>query len=277
MALGTASVSPLIMARGFAVFANGGFLVDPYFIDTIKDRDEKEIYKAHPVVACRHCPERLVEDARVTAEQVGAADKAAAGKTTGLSPIATAHATPVPAASVSNAESKPMLAPRVLDARIAYLIGSLLHDVVRRGTGHDAMVLKRNDLAGKTGSTNDHRDAWFTGYNDNVVASTWVGFDDFSSLGRANGIGEFGAQAALPMWIGFMREAVKGLPEKPFEMPSGIATARIDPDTGQLASSGDGKSMLEVFKVEDIARLAAGPNNPSEQEKRVQQDAYGIF
>jgi penicillin-binding protein 1A len=74
-----------------------------------------------------------------------------------------------------------------------------------------------------------------------------------------------------------MREAVKGLPEKPFEMPSGIATARIDPDTGQLASSGDGKSMLEVFKVEDIARLAAGPNNPSEQEKRVQQDAYGIF
>jgi penicillin-binding protein 1A len=153
----------------------------------------------------------------------------------------------------------------------------LLHDVVRRGTGHDAMVLKRNDLAGKTGSTNDHRDAWFTGYNDNVVVSTWVGFDDFSSLGRANGIGEFGAQAALPMWISFMRETLKGIPEKPFEMPSGITTARIDPDTGQLASSGDGRSMLEVFKVEDIARLAAGPNNPTEQEKRVQQDAYGIF
>ena len=103
----------------------------------------------------------------------------------------------------------------MLDARIAYLIGSLLHDVVRRGTGHDAMVLKRNDLAGKTGSTNDHRDAWFTGYNDDVVASAWVGFDDFSSLGRANGVGEFGAQAALPMWIGFMRETLKGVPEKP--------------------------------------------------------------
>jgi penicillin-binding protein 1A len=275
MALGTASVSPLIMARGFAVFANGGFLVDPYFIDTIKDRDDKEIFKAHPVVACRRCPDRLVEDARLAATQA-AADKPDAVKTASLSPIATAHATPVPA-SASGDPDKPALAPRVLDARIAYLIGSLLHDVVRRGTGHDAMVLKRNDLAGKTGSTNDHRDAWFTGYNDNVVASTWVGFDDFSSLGRANGIGEFGAQAALPMWIGFMREAVKGVPEKPFEMPSGITTARIDPDTGQLASSGDGKSMLEVFKVEDIARLAAGPNNPSEQEKRVQQDAYGIF
>jgi penicillin-binding protein 1A len=152
-----------------------------------------------------------------------------------------------------------------------------LHDVVRRGTGHDAMVLKRNDLAGKTGSTNDHRDAWFTGYNDAVVASAWVGFDDFSSLGRANGVGEFGAQAALPMWISFMRETLKGVPEKPFEMPPGITTARIDPQTGQLASSADGHSMLEVFKVEDVARLAAGPNNPSEQEKRVQQDAYGIF
>jgi len=277
MALGTASVSPLIMARGFAVFANGGFLVDPYFINTIKDRDDKEIYKAHPAVACRRCPERLAEDARLAAVQAAAADKPdAVVKNANLSPIATAHATSVPAAAGSDPD-KPALAPRVLDARIAYLIGSLLHDVVRRGTGHDAMVLKRNDLAGKTGSTNDHRDAWFTGYNDNVVASTWVGFDDFSSLGRANGIGEFGAQAALPMWIGFMREAVKGLPEKPFEMPSGITTARIDPDTGQLASSGDGKSMLEVFKVEDIARLAAGPNNPSEQEKRVQQDAYGIF
>ena len=276
MALGTASVSPIIMARGFAVFANGGFLVDPYFIDSINDRDGKEIYKAHPVVACRQCPDRLIEDARTAAVQASAEKAQGDGvKTTALSPIARAQAaTPPPASADPN---KPNLAPRVLDARIAYLIGSLLHDVVRRGTGHDAMVLKRADLAGKTGSTNDHRDAWFTGYNDAIVASAWVGFDDFSSLGRANGIGEFGAQAALPMWISFMRETLKGVPEKPFEMPPGITTARIDPQTGQLASSADGHSMLEVFKVEDVARLAAGPNNASEQEKRVQQDAYGIF
>jgi penicillin-binding protein 1A len=276
MALGTASVSPLIMARGFAVFANGGFLVDPFFIESISDRDGKEIYRAHPVVACRHCPERLLEDARAAAAQATApeGDKPAPVKAT-LSPVASAQAAPVAAASAD--PDKPLLAPRVLDARIAYLIGSLLHDVVRRGTGHDAMVLKRNDLAGKTGSTNDHRDAWFTGYDDAVVASAWVGFDDFSSLGRSNGVGEFGAQAALPMWIGYMRERLKGVPEKPFEMPSGITTARIDPDSGQLAASGDAHSMLEVFKVEDVARLAAGPNNQSEQEKRVQQDAYGIF
>jgi len=279
MALGTASVSPLMMARGFAVFANGGFLVDPYFIDAIYDRDAKEVYKAHPAVACRQCPERLIEDARLAAAQV-AADKDKAGadgaKTTAVSAVAHSQPAPQPAAA-SSADGKPRLAPRALDARIAFLVGSLLHDVVRRGTGHDAMVLKRADLAGKTGSTNDHRDAWFTGYNDRLVVSTWVGFDDFSSLGRANGVGEFGAQAALPMWISFMREALKGIPEKPFEMPPGITTARIDPDNGQLASSGDGHSILEVFKVEDIARLAAGPNNPTEQEKRVQQDAYGIF
>jgi penicillin-binding protein 1A len=272
MALGTASVSPLMMARGFAVFANGGFLVDPYFIQAIDDRDGKEIYAANPVVACRRCPERLAEDARAASAQP-AADKGDVAKTAALSPIASAQAAPAAAPE----PGKPNLAPRVIDARTAYLIGSLLHDVIRRGTGHDAMVLKRNDLAGKTGSTNDHRDAWFTGYNDAVVASTWVGFDDFSSLGRSNGVGEFGAQAALPMWISFMREVLKGVPEKPFDMPPGVATARIDPDTGQLAPSGAEHSMLEVFKAEDIARLAAGPNNPTEQEKRVQQDAYGIF
>lgn len=275
MALGTAAVSPIIMARAYAVFANGGFLVDPYFIDSISDRDGKEVYKAHPAVACRHCAERVLEDARTQAAQAKSVDAGEPVKTT-LSPISGAQAAPV-ATQASTNPTGPKLAPRVLDARIAYLIGSLLHDVVRRGTGHDAMVLKRNDLAGKTGSTNDHRDAWFSGYNDALVASVWVGFDDFSSLGRSNGVGEFGAQAALPMWIAYMRETLKGVPEKPFEMPAGITTARIDPATGQLAPSGDPHSMLEMFKVEDVARLASGPNSSSEEEKKVQQDAYGIF
>jgi penicillin-binding protein 1A len=275
MALGTASVSPIMMARAYAVFANGGFLIDPYFIDSVVDRDNKQVYKAQPVAACRRCPERAAEEARTQVAAAAKVDSAGPVKTS-LSPIASAQAAPS-AAQVSTDPNAPKLAPRVLDARIAYLIGSLLHDVVRRGTGHDAMVLKRNDLAGKTGSTNDHRDAWFSGYNDALVASVWVGFDDFSSLGRANGVGEFGAQAALPMWISYMRETLKGVPEKPFEMPAGIATARIDPATGQLAAGGDAHSMLEMFKQEDVARLASGPNSSSEEEKKVQQDAYGIF
>ena len=271
MALGTASVSPLMMVRAYAVFANGGFLVEPYFIDSIADRDGKEVYKAHPLLACRRCPQRLIEEARAqTATAEAGKDNAAVAVKAALS-----AAPGAPAAAAEAGDTK--LAPRVLDARVAYLIGSLLHDVVRRGTGHDAMVLKRNDLAGKTGSTNDHRDAWFNGYNDQLVASVWVGFDDFSSLGRANGVGEFGAQAALPMWIAYMRETLKGVPEKPYEMPPGITTARIDPATGQLAPAGAGNSMLEYFKTEDVARLASGPNASSEEEKKVQQDAYGIF
>ncbi len=274
MALGTASVSPIMMVRAYAVFANGGFLVDPYFIDNIVDRDGKQVYKARPAVACRRCPERLLEDARTQVAVADTKGDSVAPVKTSLSPITSAQAAPALASANPNA---PKLAPRTLDPRVAYLIGSLLHDVVRRGTGHDAMVLKRNDLAGKTGSTNDHRDAWFSGYNDGLVASAWVGFDDFSSLGRANGIGEFGAQAALPMWIAYMRETLKGVPEKPFEMPAGITTARIDPATGQLAPGGDSHSILEMFKAEDVARLASGANSSSEEEKKVQQDAYGIF
>ena len=187
---------------------------------------------------------------------------------TALSPIASAQAAAAPVQTSADPNA-PKLAPRVLDARIVYLIGSLLHDVVRRGTGHDAMVLKRNDLAGKTGSTNDHRDAWFSGYNDALVASVWVGFDDFSSLGRSNGVGEFGAQAALPMWIQYMRETLKGVPEKPFEMPAGITTARIDPATGQLAPSGDAAE--HARSVQGRRRRASGQR--AEQSDRTGKES----
>jgi len=274
MALGTASVSPLTMARGFAVFANGGYLVDPYFIDAIYDRDGKEIYKAQPAVVCHQCPERQGDDSRVVAAPAPRTVAADAPAPAALSPIGNAQAASAPLPN----SGKLNLAPRVLDARTAYLIDSLMRDVVKRGTGAGAMVLKRNDLAGKTGSTNDHRDGWFTGFNDHLVASAWMGFDDFSPMGRgANGVPEFGAQTALPIWIDFMRVALKGQPEKRFDMPSGIVTARIDPENGQLVSAEAEHSMLEVFRAEDVARLASNPNTPTEDEKKVQQEAYGIF
>ncbi len=128
MALGTASVSPLTMARAYAVFANGGFLVDPYFIDRVVDRDGNEIFKAQPVVACKHCPQRLLEDARVAQAET----HTEGAVRTSLSPISSANAAPTPANTDPEA---PQLAPRALDARTDYLIGSLLHDVIRRGTG----------------------------------------------------------------------------------------------------------------------------------------------
>ncbi|HVT32115.1 MAG TPA: penicillin-binding protein 1A [Rhodanobacteraceae bacterium] len=254
MALGTASVSPLSMARGYAVFANGGFLVDPYFVREIDDRDGNVVYQANPAIACADC-----------SDNGGAGAPPATAAATSLNPIGTAKAAATPA------PGQPHLAPRVIDARNAYLVTSLMRDVIRRGTGSAAMVLKRNDLAGKTGSTNDHRDAWFTGFDAKLVASCWVGFDDFGSLGR----GEFGAKAALPIWIDFMRVALKDVPEQPFDMPPGISKVRIDPASGALAAAGDPGAILEVLKTEDVARLEAQP--PQEQQQGEQREAYDVF
>jgi len=262
MALGTASVSPLAMARGYAVFANGGFLIDPYFVREIDDRDGNVVYTADPPVACAACPERPLADSTQT-------PKAPPPASSPLNPIGNATAASTPP---THAPGKPNLAPRAIDARNAYLVTSLMRDVVRRGTGAGAMVLKRNDLAGKTGSTNDHRDAWFTGFNARLVASCWVGFDDFGSLGR----GEFGAKAALPIWIDFMRVALKDVPEQPFDMPPGISKVRIDPSSGTLVSSADSGGILEVIKSEDVGRLAAQPAM-GEQQNGEQREAYDVF
>jgi len=262
MALGTASVSPMTMARGYAVFANGGYLIDPYFVREIDDRDGKVVYTADPALACAHCAER--EAAANTTPPPPASTT-----TSALNPIGNASAAATPPA---RAQGQPHLAPRAIDPRNAYLVTSLMRDVVRRGTGAGAMVLKRNDLAGKTGSTNDHRDAWFTGFNARLVASCWVGFDDFGSLGR----GEFGAKAALPIWIDFMRVALKDVPEQPFDMPPGISKVRIDPSSGTLVSSADSGGILEVIKSEDVARLAAQPAM-GEQQNGEQREAYDVF
>lgn len=272
MSLGTASVAPLTMARGYAVFANGGMLVDPYFVASIRDRDGKEIYAAQPPRACRSCPERLLDDARFTrtAPPPAAAVPVAAASPR-FNPIPSANAA-VAAATPPPEPGKPRLAPRTLDVRTAHLVTSLMRDVIRRGTGRAAMDLKRNDLAGKTGTTNEHRDAWFSGFNDQIVTSVWVGFDDFSSLGR----GEFGAKAALPIWINYMRVALDGRAETPFVPPPGISTARIDPATGYLASSDDSNSILEIFKSEDIDRLSAPPPD-AEIDEAHQGEAYDIF
>ena len=278
MSLGTASVAPLMMARGYAVFANGGMLVDPYFVASIRDRDGKDVYVAQAPRACRGCPERLLDDARLAREATPAGLPNAAAATTAppsssprFTPIGSANAAAVPATAPVE-PGKPRLAPRTLDVRTAHLVSSLMRDVIRRGTGRAAMDLKRNDLAGKTGTTNDHRDAWFSGFNDQLVTSVWVGFDDFSSLGR----GEFGAKAALPIWIDYMRVALDGKAETPFVPPPGISTARIDPSTGYLASSDDSSAILEIFKSEDIERLSAPPPESAADESH-QGEAYDIF
>jgi penicillin-binding protein 1A len=135
-------------------------------------------------------------------------------------------------------------APQVLDERVAYLISSVLSDAVKRGTGRAAQVLKRDDLAGKTGSTNDFYDAWFAGYNADLLATVWVGYDQPRSLR------EYGAKAALPVWVDFMGQALQGKPNAPIRQPMGIEIAEIDPKTGLAAAPGQTDSIIEYFRVE---------------------------
>ena len=263
LALGTASVSPMAMARGYAVFANGGFLINPYYVAEIDDRDGHAVYRADPPRACRTCAERLLDEGKAVAN-APMQPAAAAGD-----PGALQASAPAPASSVGgNASGTPNLAPRVIDARNDYLITSLMKSVIDHGTAFAAKKLGRADLAGKTGSTNDHRDGWFCGFNGDLVATAWVGFDNYDSLGK----GEFGAETALPIWMAFMGPALQGKPENTLPMPPGIVTASVDSVTGSLAGAGDPNAMSEIFKVEDLDRLRTQAQNQQDQSP-----AYDIF
>ncbi|HJU27500.1 MAG TPA: penicillin-binding protein 1A [Rhodanobacteraceae bacterium] len=263
LALGTASVSPMAMARGYSVFANGGFLINPYYVARIDDRDGHPVFTANPPRACRTCAERLLDEGKAVAN-APMQPSAAAGD-----PGAVEAAAPAPAASAGGALANvPNLAPRVIDARNDYLVTSLMKSVIDHGTGFAAKKLGRTDLAGKTGSTNDHRDGWFCGFNGDLVTTVWVGFDNYDSLGR----GEFGAETALPIWMAFMGPALQGKPENTLPMPPGIVSASVDSVTGALAGAGDPNAMNEIFKVEDLDRLRVQAQNQQDQSP-----AYDIF
>jgi penicillin-binding protein 1A len=147
-------------------------------------------------------------------------------------------------------------AERVITAQNAYIVTSMMEDVIRRGTGRSAMVLGRTDLAGKTGTTNEHRDAWFCGFNADLVAVAWVGFDQPQSLGE----GETGGHAALPVWIAFMKEALRNAPEHSLPQPDGLVTARIDPDSGLLAGANRRDAIFEVFQAGSVPpQMASAP------------------
>ena len=145
-------------------------------------------------------------------------------------------------------------ARRVLPAGDTWILHSILRDVVRHGTGRKAMVLGRGDLAGKTGTTNNQRDAWFCGFVPSLVAVAWVGFDDHKTLGNH----EVGGRAALPMWIKFMRTALAGVPERIPPPPEGLVKVRIDPDTGRLADASDPDAIFETFRAAELSSIHAG-------------------
>jgi len=231
LALGSASVTPLQMARAYAVLANGGYLVQPYVIEEIHDANGTVIFKARPEVVCPQC-EPDGQLTQVTAEapaMTGDADETAG-------------------------EDAVLPAKQVLSPRNVWLMTSMMRDVIQRGTGVRARSLGRSDLAGKTGTTNDQMDGWFSGFNHALVATAWVGFDRLEPLGR----GETGGRSALPMWIDYMAYALKGVEERKEEPPEGLVTVRIDPATGLLAGSGQRDAIFETFMVENVPSKTSG-------------------
>jgi len=137
-------------------------------------------------------------------------------------------------------------------------MNSILQDVVLRGTARRAMSLGRKDLAGKTGTTNDQRDAWFNGYNPDLVTTTWIGFDQLKPLGSK----ETGSSAALPVWIDFMKVALAGTFEKQLPRPDGLVTLKINAATGQAATDADTNTVFEIFRKENVP--ATGGAEPVE-------------
>ena len=232
IALGSGQSSPLRMSAAYATFANGGFRVKPYLIDTVTDNDGKLVLSANPHLACREC---LGNDAVVTT---------APDTNTLLMPLDQYQTTNQNAAVEGPAAVR--LAPRVLSPQVHYQITSMLKDVVKRGTARKAMQLGRQDLAGKTGTTNDQYDAWFNGFNPDLVTIAWVGFDRFAPLGRK----ETGGNAALPMWMNYMRKALQGKPERPLVQPDGMVTIKIDPKTGLALAPGQPGGIFETFRKE---------------------------
>ena len=233
LAVGSGELTPLELATGYAVIANGGYRIEPYFIDRVEDSRGVVVDQAAPVRVCREC-----EQDPPAAETDGLMHTAALTAHPFTRPRTILD--PMPAA-------QPAFAPRAIEKRNVWLMNSMMRDVIRRGTGRKALQLERNDLAGKTGTTNDFRDAWFSGFTPNLVATAWVGFDQYGSLGRR----EAGSRAALPMWIDFMREALDGVPEEILEQPEGLVTMRIDPDDGRAALATDPGAIFETFRAEN--------------------------
>ena len=259
LALGSGELSPLNLSTGFAVFANGGYRINPYFIERIEDLEGKVLFKADPEVACVRCvleargiklpaakPQLVVQTEPLEEQQMLEASLVAEEDAQAIE---------------ENLDSKlPKQAERAIDERTAYIMNSILQDVIKRGTGRRARALGRNDLHGKTGTTNDQKDAWFNGFNSSLVATGWVGFDQQQ---RVLGNYETGSKAALPMWIEFMRTALQGVPENMMQRPENLVTVKINPETGELANVNDQNAIFELFRAERAPKQKAAQQLPA--------------
>ena len=230
LALGSMGATPLQVATGFSVFANGGYRIEPFYIDRIEGPGGEIVYSAEPITVCAECvqPVKVVSDA----------ERAKNAETS---------ATVVPPTPLAAAARRTVPAERVISPQVSFLMNDIMKDVITRGTGVRARALGRSDLRGKTGTTNENVDTWFNGFNDNLVASVWVGRDDPSSLGE----GEEGARTAVPIWVDFMREALRGVPEKPRSIPEGIIEIKVNALTGGTKDA-DLDPVFEYFRTDKL-------------------------
>lgn len=255
LALGATQVTPLQMAGAYSVFANGGFRVDPYFIESAIDGDGKTVFAAQPLIACTDCEQPIQYG--VTESGAGSVRAASIDQQESAGDPYEANALAAPAHR----------APRVISAQNAFLMTDIMKDVIKRGTATRALALKRNDIAGKTGTTNDRRDVWFCGFNSALVGTAWIGFDQERPLGDR----EEGGRTALPMWIYFMAETLRNVPEQQVTAPSGLVTMRINPDTGRVAPINDSNAMFETFIAghlpesdDNAADMTSHPSNAAD-------------
>ena len=261
LALGSASITPIELARGMSTFANGGHLIEPYFISEIQDAMGNTLFKTNPTVICDD--EATTPSSLMLSEQVA-----------------------------------PNCAPQIISKQNAFLIasamnsaiwggGSWSHKTGWSGTGWRAQALKRRDLSGKTGTTNDSVDTWFSGFNRDVMTSVWVGFDNpGNTLGRStynNNLAsgqisgaESGAKTAQPAWVDFMRVALDGKPAAPIEPPEGLVSIRIDLETGLLSHKNDYTSRFEYFEkgTAPTKYVLSQPNDVFEESTKTEEDLF---
>jgi len=302
MALGAGGATPLQVVNAYSTLANGGYQVQPQFIDYITDRAGQVIYRADQPEFCDQCyvehlanieelKEESLEDDQPALEQETMAEQETIAEQETMAeqeaatieePImadqqVSAHTKQEPnltndepsskdaplsdaqilAASLSgvdlpdklvDAEQRYYSAPRVMNSANNFLTVSMLKDVVRRGTARKALKLNRQDLAGKTGTTNDYIDAWFSGFNSKVATTVWVGFDNPSTMGR----GEAGSKAALPIWVDYMRTGLKGIPEDEQQTPAYIEETFINKVTGKRTDEFDPDAISEYFAIDEL-------------------------
>nr|WP_154926865.1 peptidoglycan glycosyltransferase/peptidoglycan DD-transpeptidase MrcA [Pantoea agglomerans] len=261
LALGAASFTPLQVVRGYSVMANGGFLVDPYFITKIENEQGGTVFEEKPKIACPQCnlPVIYGETKKALALNEESVENVAASNNNQNQAVPQPELEQVPAQAQQGDQQ---YAPHVINTPLSFLIRSALNSNIFgepgwMGTGWRAgRDLKRNDIGGKTGTTNSSKDAWFSGYGPGVVTSVWIGFDDARrNLGRSTLSGaipdqisgyEGGAKSAQPAWDEFMKSALDGVPVQPLTPPDGVVTVTIDRSTGKLANGG-GNTRQEYF------------------------------